>query len=58
MLTNTRKLNIIKKYWIPIPVLKVYSINNLDVLNNMILPRDWKASNGRHFMQYVSHQKS
>jgi dynein light intermediate chain len=24
----------------------------------MILPRDWKAPNGKHFMQYVSHQKS
>ena len=24
----------------------------------MILPRDWEAHNGKHFMQYVSHQKS
>ena len=24
----------------------------------MILPRDWKALNGKHFMLYVSHQKS
>lgn len=24
----------------------------------MIPPRDWQALNGKHFMQYVSHQKS
>jgi len=24
----------------------------------MILPRDWKAENGKHFMQYVSHHKA
>nr|VVW85240.1 unnamed protein product [Nymphaea colorata] len=35
-----------------------YPPRHLDVLNNMILPRDWKAPNGKHFMQYVSHQKS
>jgi len=24
----------------------------------MILPRDWKSRDGKHYMQYVSHQKS
>ena len=24
----------------------------------MILPRDWRSQDGKHYMQYVSHQKS
>jgi dynein light intermediate chain len=29
-----------------------------DVLNNMILPRDWHTDHNQHFMQYVSHHKT
>jgi hypothetical protein len=58
MLKNTRKQKIIKKYSSPTPVLRVSHIHISDVLNNMILPRDWKSPNSKHFMQYVSHQKS
>lgn len=58
MSTTTRDQKTTARHWMPLQAPKVLLQLILDVLNNMILPRDWRADNGKHFMQYVSHQKS